>query len=151
MRPMSWWRVLAVVAWISAAACATPPRVALARAASRGNAGDWQTARAAYDRIAARKDASPTERALALTGAALACDRLDDPAGARARLEYAVAPEIAGVTEPALYYLAEHVRANDRARALNLYYRAAAGAEKQGGSFPYRAAMDRILQMSMTE
>jgi hypothetical protein len=138
-----------LVAVVLTAACAAPPRVALGRADRALAAGAWPEALAAYDALAARKDAVPAERALALTGAAQACDHLDDPAGARARLEQAVATEVPGVIEPALYYLAEHLRATDRARALNLYYRAAAGAEKHGGSFPYRAAMERILQLSL--
>jgi hypothetical protein len=53
--------------------------------------------------------------------------------------------------EPVEFELAERLRDRDRARALSLYYRAAGGAEKhRAGGFPYRAAMDRILQLSMS-
>ena len=56
-----------------------------------------------------------------------------------------------GLVEPALFELAERVRNEDRARALSLYYRAAGGAEKyRNGGWPYKAAMDRILQISMS-
>src|SRR5207248_1827207 len=79
---------------------------------------------------AALADASETERVQALTAAARACDKLDDADGARDRLERAVAHEVPGVTEPAMFELAERLRERDRARALSLYYRAAAGAEK---------------------
>jgi hypothetical protein len=58
---------------------------------------------------------------------------------------------VLGVIEPIEYELAEKLRERDRARAMSLYYRAAAGAEKnRSGGFPYRAAMDRILQLSMS-
>ena len=49
-----------------------------------------------------------------------------------------------------MFYLAEHVRGDDRARSLNLYYRAAAIAERNGGGFPYKIAMDRIMQLSVS-
>jgi hypothetical protein len=58
---------------------------------------------------------------------------------------------VPGVIEPIQYELAERLRDRDRARAVSLYYRAAAGAEKhRAGGFPYRAAMDRLLQLSMS-
>jgi tetratricopeptide (TPR) repeat protein len=112
--------------------------------------GQWQEAVRAYDEAAGAR-ATPAERARALTRAALACEHLNAMAGARERLERAVEPDVPGASEPALYHLAELVRAEDPARALNLYYRAAAGAEKHlHGAFPYRAATDRILQLSMS-
>lgn len=131
------------------AACAGSVPVALARADARLNSGAWHEALVAYDAVAARAMAGTADQVRALVGGAQACDHLDDAAGARARLERAAVREIPGVTEPAFYYLAEHVQGVDRARALNLYYRAAAGAEKRGGGFPYRAAMDRIVQLSV--
>lgn len=128
-----------------------PPRADLAQAAQRLEAGDARAALAAYDAIAADARRSAAERADALVGAARACERLGDDAGAHERLERAVTPEVPGHSEPALFLLAERLRATDRARALNLYYRAAAGAEKhRGRGFPYRAAMDRILQLSLS-
>jgi hypothetical protein len=135
---------------VGSCGCAPAVPVALARADARFNARAWSEAQLAFDTVATRRDATLAERARALTGAAQACDRLNDMIGARARLEDAVAHEVPGVTEPALFYLAEHLRVSDRARALSLYYRAAAGAEKRGGGFPYRAAMDRIVQLSVS-
>jgi hypothetical protein len=127
------------------------PIAEIERADRVGRGGTWQAALAALDHVAARTDASTADRVRALTGAAHACDQLGDPDGARRRLEQAITPEIPGVTEPAMYELAEHLRESDRARALSFYYRAAAGAEKhRAGGFPYRAAMDRILQISLS-
>jgi len=109
-------------------------------------------ARRAYDAIAQRKDAAPAEKVRALIGGALASDHLEDPAGARERLERAILVEVPGVTESALYYLGEHLRAIDRPRALNLYYRAAAGAQANlDKAFPYQAATQRILELSLSQ
>ena len=56
-----------------------------------------------------------------------------------------------GLVEPALFELAERVRNEDANRAMSLYYRAAGGAEKyRNRGWPYQAAMDRILQISMS-
>jgi hypothetical protein len=143
-------RVRSLSLLLLAAACAPSVPALLERGSLRAQHDDWRAARDSYDTAAARKDATVTERAQAWLGAARACERLEDEAGARARLERAVAADVPGVTEPALFYLAELVRPSDRARALNLYYRAAAGAEKHGGGFPYKEAMDRIVQMSLT-
>jgi hypothetical protein len=131
--------------------CTPAPRVALERAQARLAKGGVRDAVRELDAIAARRDATPAERTEALTTAALASDRLGDAAGARRRLERAIEHEVPGVTESALFYLAERLRVEDRGRALNLYYRAAAGAEKhRSGGFPYQAAMDRILQLSVS-
>jgi len=132
------------------AACAGTPKLQLERADKLARDGQLAHALVAYDRVAARKDASVAEKLQGLLDGADVCDRLNDADGARARLERGVALESPGLTEKALYYLAEHTRAADRARALNLYYRAAAMAERNGRSFPYKAAMDRIIQMSMS-
>jgi hypothetical protein len=130
--------------------CVPAPAVVLARGDRQLHSGRAESARGTYDALAVRAELPPKDRVLALVGAALASDRLGDRDGARARLERAAAIDVPGVSEVALYYLAEHVRDTDHARALNLYYRAAAGAEKhRGGAFPYQAAMDRILQLSV--
>jgi hypothetical protein len=140
-----------LVAVVVACACAVAPRVALERA-DRFGPEQARHALDAYDRVAARADATAGERARALTAGALACDRLGDAAGARQRLERAVEREVPGVTEPALYYLAERIVKEDRGRALNLYYRAAAGAERhRARGFPYREAMARIVELSLIE
>lgn len=133
------------------AACAGTPRQAIDRAAVEAHAGHAQAALLRYDAAAARKDLSDAERLDALVGAARACDALGDSDGARARLERAVERDVPGAVEPIEYDLAERLRDHDHARALGLYYRAAAGAEKhRAGGFPYHAAMDRILQMSLS-
>ena len=63
----------------------------------------------------------------------------------------AVAHDVPGLVEPAQFELAERLRNNDRGRALSLYYRAAGGADKyRNRAWPYKAAMDRILQISMS-
>jgi hypothetical protein len=109
-------------------------------------------ARREYDAIAQRKDATPAEKVRALVGAALASDRMEDAAGARDRLERAITIDVPGVTEAALYYLAEHVKVTDRPRALNLYYRAAAGAQANlDKAFPYQAATQRLLELSLSQ
>jgi hypothetical protein len=123
----------------------------LTRAESRLSAGQSRAALSDFDHVARARAATPAERVAALTGGALAAEKLGDAPGARRRLERAVELDVAGASEPALFYLAERLRAENRGRALNLYYRAAAGAEKHRGStFPYREAMERIVQMSMT-
>jgi hypothetical protein len=102
-----------------------------------------------YDAIAARSSASPDTRARALTGAAIALEKLSRFGEARARLERAVELDVPGASEPAMFYLAELERDRDRARALQLYYRAAAGAEKNlAGGFPWQAATNRLLELS---
>lgn len=114
-------------------------------------AGRVREALATFDAVAARPGAAPEERVRALTDGALACERLGDHPGAQARLERAIEPEVPGASEPALFYLAEELRTTQPARALNLYYRAAAGArEHRGGGFPYHDASERILQLSMS-
>jgi hypothetical protein len=131
--------------------CAGSARERLERAERRLRAGRVVDALATYDELATQAKLAPTDRTEALIGAAQACQRLGDPDGARARLERAVTLDVPGAVEPALFYLAERLAATDHARALNLYYRAAAGAEKhRDRRFPYRAAMDRIVQLSIT-
>ncbi len=131
--------------------CAGTPRVALDRAQAEAQAGRAAVALRRFDAVAARRDAGDAERIEALLGGARACDALHDDACARAHLERAVAHDVPGLVEPALFELAERVRNEDRGRALSLYYRAAGGAEKyRHGAWPYKAAMDRILQISMS-
>jgi tetratricopeptide (TPR) repeat protein len=126
------------------------PRVVIERAQRALDAGRARQALADFDRVAARPKLDDRERLAALVGAAHACDALGDGAGALARLERAIARDVPGEIEPVEYELAERLREHDHARALGLYYRAAAGAERnRAGGFPYRAAMDRILQMSL--
>ncbi len=133
------------------AACPPPRALELAQAEARLEHGDWRGAEHAFDEISARPTASARERVRAWTGAGVAADKLGDGHGACARFSLAAAADLPGESEPAMYHLADCLRDDDRARALNLYYRAAAGAEKYRSSgFPYRAAMDRILQLSMT-
>jgi hypothetical protein len=132
-------------------ACAGTPRVALERAQADAQAGKSALALRRFDAVAARKDAAAAERVDALLGAAHACDALHDEAGARERLERAVADDAPGLVEPAQFELAERLRNEDRGRALSLYYRAAGGADKyRNRGWPYKAAMDRILQISMS-
>jgi hypothetical protein len=140
----------AVVLLLLVVACAGTPRVALERARHKLASGQPRQALEAYDEIAARARVSDEERLEALLGAAHACDRLNDPEAARARLEQAIERDLPGKIEAVEFELAERLRDHDRAHALSLYYRAAAGAEKHlGGAFPYRAAMDRIMQLSI--
>ncbi len=138
-------------ALVALVGCATGPPHALLQAADRTMAsGNSRRALEQYDAIADSPKASPQERVTALVGAARACDLLQDRAGAIDRLERATEQDVPGATEPAYFFLAEHVRDADRPRALNLYYRAAAGAEKNRfHKWPYQAAMDRIVEMSM--
>lgn len=131
-------------------ACATP-EVALERARADAQAGHAAAALRHFDAVAARKDAGDAARFDALMGASHACDALHDEACARARLERAIARDVPGLVEPALFELAERVRLEDSARAMSLYYRAAGGADKyRNRAWPYQAAMDRILQISMS-
>jgi hypothetical protein len=133
------------------AGCAVTPRVAIEHAAAAANEGKARAALEQYDTIAARRDVSDGERIEALVGAAHACDQLGDGECARQRLERAVDRDVPGLVEPVEFELAERLRERDPGRALSLYYRAAGGAEKhRAGGFPYRAAMDRILQLSMS-
>jgi hypothetical protein len=143
--------VAAAVAVAALPACAGTPDVALARARADAQAGRAAVALRRFDALAARKDASDAVRIDALVGAAHACDALHDEACARARLERAITHDVPGLVEPALFELAERVRLDDRDRAMSLYYRAAGGAEKyRNRGWPYQAAMDRILQISMS-
>jgi len=132
------------------AGCVIAPQLVLERADARARNDDLAGALKLYDQVAARNDASVKNKLQALIDGAEMCDRLKDDGGARSRLERAILLEAPGLTEKAMFYLAEHIRANDRARALNLYYRAASIAERNGGGFPYKIAMDRIMQLSMS-
>src|SRR5579859_4608734 len=131
-------------------ACATVPKLVLEKADARARGNDLHGALELYDRVAARKDAKTAEQLQALLDGADVCDRLEDFDGARARLERGITLEAPGLTEKAMFYLAEHLRKSDRPRAMNLYYRAAAIAERNGGGFPYKIAMDRIMQLSLS-
>lgn len=114
-------------------------------------AGAWHEAITRYDEAARRPERTPAQRVHAWTNAGLACEKIRAPEAARQRFERAIDPEIPAASEAALYYLAELIKDQDSARALNLYYRAAASAEKNlGREFPYRNATDRILQLSMS-
>jgi hypothetical protein len=131
--------------------CATP-RQAIEGAETDARAGRQRRALARFDAVAVRKRLADAERIDALLGAAHACDALGDAACARVRLERAVEKDVPGLVEPALFELAERLRLEDRTRALSLYYRAAGGAQKyRDGGFPYQAAMDRILQLSLSD
>jgi hypothetical protein len=129
-------------------ACAGPD--ALLRAADEAfAAGSYRRAAQGYDEASARTR-SPAVRAQALTQAALACERLGRKDAARLHLEQAISPEVPGASEAALYYLAQLLAAEDRPRALNLYYRAAAGAEaNRGRGFPYTEATQEIMRLSL--
>ena len=131
-------------------ACATPES-ALERARADAQAGRAALALRRFDAVAARKDAGDAVRIDALLAASRACDALHDEACARARLERAIARDVPGLVEPAEFELAERLRTEDSARAMSLYYRAAGGADKyRHRAWPYQAAMDRILQISMS-
>ena len=143
-------RRLALVCVALLVACATPEQ-ALERARADAQAGRAAAALRRFDAVAARKDASETARVQALVAAAHACDALHDDRCARARLEKAIDHDVPGVVEPALFELAERLRVDDRDRAITLYYRAAGGAEKyRNRGWPYQAAMDRIVQISLS-
>lgn len=141
----------ALVVAIVLVGCAPAPKVALERARGELREGGARGALKRFDAIAARRDVSDGERTEALMGAAHACDALGDAAGAEARLQRAVDADVPGVVEPAEFELAERLRDRDHGRALALYYRAASGAERyRNKAWPYRAAMDRIVQISMS-
>ena len=142
---------LLVAVAVATVGCAGTPRVALDRAQAEAQAGHAAVALRRFDAVAARKDVGDAERIEALIGASHACDTLHDEACARARLERAVERDVPGVVEPALFELAERVRNEDHGRAMSLYYRAAGGAQKyRNGGWPYKAAMDRIVEISMS-
>jgi len=141
--------IRAVVAVLLLLAGCVVPRVALDDAQQDLEHRRFRAALSRFDRVARSRRATDAERARALTGAALACERLGDLDGARARLEQAISPEVPGASEVALFELAELEHVRDRARSLSLYYRAAAGAQKNlGGRFPYHEASNRIIELS---
>jgi hypothetical protein len=129
-------------------ACAAAPKIVLEHADARARDNDLGRALALYDQVAGRKDSTVKEKLQALLDGADVCDRLKDDPGAQKRLEKGILLEEPGLTERAMFYLAEHIRGSDRARAMNLYYRAASRAEQNGRGFPYKTAMDRIMQLS---
>jgi len=146
---VSW--TVAALAVTGVAACAGTPRAAIDRAQAALHDGRAAEALRRFDAVAARKNAADGERIEALVGASHACDALHDEACARARLERAVERDVPGLVEPAEFELAERLRNEDHGRALSLYYRAAGGAEKyRNRAWPYQAAMDRIVQISMS-
>jgi len=126
---------------LSAGALLTDGKVRLAQ-------HDLGAATRRFDEAAA-KTRSPAQRVEALTLAADTCEQGGDVAGARRRLEAAITPDIPGSSEPALYALARLLETSDRPRALNLYYRAASGAERhRARGFPYHEATTRLLVLS---
>ncbi len=111
--------------------------------------GRFVDARARYIDLTASRDARV--KVLAWVGAARASARLRDHNAARLYLERAAAlPEVPGASEEAYFELAEHLRRDgEHARALNYYYRAAAGAEKhRARGWPYQQAITAIATMS---
>jgi hypothetical protein len=128
--------------------CAVVPKIVLEHADARARDNDFPRALKLYDEVAARKDSTAKEKLQALLDGADVCDRMKDDAGAQQRLERGILLEWPGLTERAMFYLAEHIRGADRPRAMNLYYRAASRAEQNGRGFPYKTAMDRIIQLS---
>jgi len=105
-----------------------------------------------FDEAAAKAKREPALRIEALTLAAVAAEERGDLDGARRRLEAAIAPDLPGANEPALYRLARLLETADRPRALNLYYRAASGAERhRARGYPYHEATTRILVLSQLQ
>jgi uncharacterized protein HemY len=87
----------------------------------------------------------------AATGAARAAQKLHDTIAARRWLERAVAlPDTPDASEEAYFEYAELLRADgDKPRALNYYYRAAAGAQAhRAGGYPYQLAVQAIAVLS---
>jgi hypothetical protein len=140
-------KIVLLALWL--AGCAAP-KLMLEQADKRARENDLHGALKLYDRVAARKDARPRDQVQALLDGADVCDRLEDSGCARKRLERAITIDALGLTEKAMFYLAEHLRRSDRPRAMNLYYRAAALAERNGRGFPYKIAMDRIMELSVS-
>ncbi len=128
--------------------CVVAPQLVLERADARAREDDLPRALKLYDQVATRKDSTVKQKLQALLDGADVCDRMHDDGGAQSRLEKGILLESPGLTERAMFFLAEHIRASDRARAMNLYYRAASRAEQNGRGFPYKTAMDRIIQLS---
>jgi len=141
-------RALLCLALLALAAC-KPDGRALEEAERWLRVGRFVDARNQYVDLTASHDARV--RVLAMVGAARSSARLRDHNGARLWLERAVAlPEVPGASEEAYFEYAEHLRADgDHARALNFYYRAAAGAEKyRSRGWPYQQAITAIATMS---
>jgi hypothetical protein len=129
-------------------ACASGNPVETFERANAAMNVDPKHALALYDEVAKSPRSSEAEKLSALLRAADACDQLKDNSCAVARLQTASALNLPGMIEPAQFQLAEHLRESDSARALSLYYMAAAGAEKfRGGGFPYKEAVFRIVQL----
>jgi hypothetical protein len=147
MRAVRLALVAAVVALVALASGCAPTLAEAERLVASGRTG-----RAAhlFDRIAARAPTGSATKVRALTRAAELAIARGDERAARERLEAAIAPEVPGESEPALYLLARLLERDDRPRALSLYYRAAASAETQRArGYPYAEATGRILQLSM--
>jgi hypothetical protein len=138
--------VTLVALTLGVAGCA-PTLADAERLAATGRAVD---AARAFDRIAASSPTGSAAKVRALTRSAELAIARGDERAARERLEAAIAPELPGESEPALYLLARLLERTDRPRALSLYYRAAASAERhRGRGSPYPEATGRILQLSM--
>ena len=102
-----------------------------------------------YDEVAADPAATPAQRVRVYTSAGLACEQAGDLVCARIRLERAAEAGVPGESEEACFRLGELLRTEDRARALNYYYRAAAGADRyRRRGFPYERAMARIVELT---
>ncbi len=148
MSTRSRWMRMVLLAALTATGCFAPA-VTLNHAQEASVRGDFRRAESLYDRVAAHGGVSPAERSRARLDGGRAALKLGDRAGAEQRLDAAAQLDVGGVSEIALFELAELVRAHDRARAQQLYYRAAAAAERRDQSYPYREAMARLLEMSL--
>ena len=124
-------------------------RAAIEEASALVRAGRVADGRARFERLAGSRD--QRTRVLASLGAARASFQLRDEPSWRRWLERAAAdPEVPGASEEAYFELAEMLRRDgDRSRALNFYYRAAAGAERERRRFLYQRAIQAIAAMGM--
>ncbi len=125
------------------------PVDALLRANKASQGGDFRRAETLCDRVAIHPGVGVAEKARARLEGGHAALRLGDRAGAESRFDAAVQLDVAGISDGAMYELAELIVPRDRARAQQLYYRAAAAAERRGRVYPYREAMARLVEMSI--
>ncbi len=143
LRSLTLWLCL-----VAASGCARSVPVLFADAERRATAGDVARALDDYERAAKHRRATADQRVRALVAAGLLHQRGGNTLAARLRFERAASLAVVGQSEVACFYLAEILRSEDRARALNLYYQAAAGAEQHLSSrFPYRESMARIAEL----
>src|SRR5262249_46596776 len=92
------------------AACAPTPAALMKRGEAQMADGDPRSARISFDRGSRHEKATLEQQQRALLQAALAADRANDPEGCRERLERAIEIDVPGVTEVALFELAERIR-----------------------------------------